>query len=170
LFSGCSRKQAFIDCALPTSATKKMDPSILLILTGENCENAVKAALDFAQATSKRLRVLQILTSDLYHYGHQDLVATRPSKREFLLHIRDEVLERGKAHIQALEQTAGEIGIALDIASVESEDIFSTSLAEAENGYDIVFLSKQKKRLFPLFKITLAEHLQRKFPGKVVPC
>ncbi len=147
-----------------------MDPRILLILTGNDCRNAVKTALNHAQATFNTLHVVQILTSDLYHYGHQDLVATRHSKRQFLLHIREEVLERGKAEIQDLEKAAWAMGVSLEITAIESEDAFSTSLSEMKKGYDVVFLPKQERKLFPLFKRTLAEYLRRKTSGKIVVC
>jgi hypothetical protein len=116
------------------------------------------------------LHVIQILASDLYHYGHSDLVATRPSKSDFLLYIRDEVLDRGKGEIQALEQSAGKMGVSLEVHTLESEDILSASLAEAKKGYGIIFLPKTRKRLFPLFKKTLAEYLQNKIPAKIIPC
>jgi hypothetical protein len=141
-----------------------------LILAGEDCGNAIQSAFSHAQSTSKRLRVVQILTSELYHYGHQDLVATRPSKRNFLLYIRDEVLRRGKAEVQALEETARTAGVALEVCTVESEDILSAAFSEAKKGYDIVFLPKQRKRRFPLFKRTLAEYLRKKTASKIVPC
>jgi hypothetical protein len=144
--------------------------SILLLLTGEDSRNVTQAAFRYAKSTSKRLRVVQILASDLYHYGHQDLVATRPSKRQFLLHIRDEVLARGKAQAQALEDMAAKMGIPLEIESIESEDIFSASLEEAKKGYDIVFLPKQEKKLFPLFKKTLAACLEKKIASEIVSC
>ena len=147
-----------------------MDGPILLILAGEDCRSAIEAAFSQAKLASKRLVVLQILTSNLYHYGHQDLVATRPSKRLFLLHIRDEVLRRGKAEVQALEGTAREMGISLEIHDVESEDILSAALSEAKKGYDIIFLPKQKKKIFPLFERTLAQYLQKKTSSKIIPC
>ena len=143
---------------------------ILLILTGEDCSNAIEAAFSHAIQTSRKVHVLQILTSNLYHYGHQDLIATRPSKRQFLLHIREEVLDRGKTALQALEEQARNMGISLEIASTESEDIFSASVSEAKKGYDRIFLPRQERKLFPLFKRTLAEHLQRILPGKIISC
>jgi len=149
-------------------ATK--DRPILLILAGNNCETAVSAALSHAKSVSQRVHVIQILTSDLYHYGHHDLVATRPSKRDFLLYIRDEVLSRGEAEIQALKQAAGEMGVSLEINTVESEDVFSTALAEAKKGYSTIFLPKPEKKMFPLFKKNLAAHLQKKVLSRVVPC
>jgi hypothetical protein len=139
-------------------------------LAGDDCSNAIGAALNYAKSTSKHLHVIQILASDLYHYGHHDLVATRSSKKDFLLYIRDEVLARGKAEIQVLEQSAGRMGVSLEVHSVESEDILSAALAEAKIGYSIIFLPKARKRLFPLFKKTLAEFLQNKVPAKIIPC
>ena len=130
----------------------------------------MSAALGQAKSVSKRLHVIQILTSDLYHYGHHDLVATRPSKRDFLLYIRDEVLSRGEDEIRALRQAAAEMEIPLEINTVESEDIFSTALAEAQKGYGAIFLPKPDKKLFPLFKKNLAAHLQKKVASRIVPC
>jgi len=153
-----------------TALATAMDGPILLILTGEDCKDAIEAAFNYAQLTSKRLCVLQILTSNLYHYGHHDLITTRPTKRQFLLYIRDEVLKRGETEVQALEKKAGDMGISLEVNTVESEDIFLTSLSEAKKGYDSVFLPKGKKKLFPLFKKNLAQYLQKKVSGKIVPC
>jgi hypothetical protein len=147
-----------------------MDRPILLILAGADCGNAIEAAFQYAKSTSKRLHALQILTSDLYCYGHQDLIATRPSKRQFLLHIRKEVLERGKAAALALEEKARNMDVSLQIKAVESEDILSASLAEAKKGYAIIFLSKEKRKLFPLFKRTLATYLRKKISGEIVAC
>jgi hypothetical protein len=141
-----------------------------LILAGDNCRNAIDAALHHAKSTSQILHVIQILASDLYHYGHHDLVATRPSKREFLLYIREEVVERGKAEIRVLEQAAGEQGVCLDVDTIESEDPFSAALAEARKGYGIIFLPETRKKLLPLFKKTLAEYLRTKTAAKIIPC
>jgi hypothetical protein len=146
------------------------DRPMLLILAGEDCREAIRAALCHAKSTSKRLHVVQILSSNLYPYGHQDLVATRPSKRQFLLYIRDEVVKRGEAEIRELEESAIEMGILLEVQTIESEDILSAALSEAKKGYDIVFLPKIKKKLFPLFERTLARHLQKKTSGRIVPC
>ena len=151
-------------------AAAKMDRPILLLLTGDNCSQAVQAAFEHAKSTSKRLRAIQILTSDLYHYGYHDLIATRPSKRQFLVHIREEVLEHGKAEAQALENRAHEMGVSLDVETIESEDIFSTSLAEVKKGCAIVFLPKQGKKLFPLFKTTLAAYLKKRISSEIVSC
>lgn len=154
-------------CATTMAAA---DRPILLILAGEDCSGAIREAFSHAKSNSKRLRVTQILGSNLYPYGHQDLVATRPSKREFLLYIREEVLKRGKVEIMALEKLAGEMEITLDVNSIESEDVPSAALSEVREGYDIVFLPRQKKKLFPLFKRPLHKYLQKKISCRIVPC
>ena len=69
---------------------------ILVIYKGAGSENAVDEALRAARCYSKKAKVLQILDSDLYFYGHNDLVAPRLNKQRFLLYIRDQVLERGR--------------------------------------------------------------------------
>jgi hypothetical protein len=154
--------------SVPPGAKTPMQNSTLLILAGEGCGGVMHAALRHAQSKSKRLTVLQILSSDLYHYGHQDLVATRPSKRQFLLYIREEVLERGKSQIRTLEEAARETGVYLEISTVESEDAYSTCLSEVIKGYDVVFVPKQETKRFPLFKGTLAAYLRKKTRGEVL--
>ena len=143
---------------------------MLLILAGEDCGKAIREAFQYAKSASKRLHVTQILGSNLYHYGRHDLVATRPFKREFLLYIREEVLKRGKEEVLALESLAGEMGVPLEVNSIESEDILSAALSEAKGGYDIIFLPRQKKRLFPLFERTLPGYLKKKISGRIVLC
>ncbi len=154
-------------CAATTSSA---DRPMLLILSGEDCREAIRNAFKHAKSNSKRLQVIQILSSSLYAYGHQDLVATRPSKREFLLHIREEVLRGGEEEILALKKLAREMEISLEVNTIESEDVLSAALSEAKKGYDIVFIPRQKKKLFPLFKRTLHKHLQKNFSGRIVPC
>jgi hypothetical protein len=146
------------------------DERILLILTGEERADAEEAAFSYAKSNSKKLVVLQILTSNLYHYGHQDIIATRPSKRQFLLHIRDEVMERGKVKAKTMAEKAQRERIALEMASVESEDTLSTAAAEVKKGYDTIFLQREKRKLFPLFERTLAGHLRKKTDSRVVEC
>jgi hypothetical protein len=146
------------------------DRPILLILTGEDSTNAVDAAFKHAKRISTPVRVLQILTSDLYHYGHQDLVATRPSKRQFLLHIREEVLRKGEAEAQDLQVHAREMGITLEICAAEAEDILSAALSEAQKGYDIIYLPRHTRKLFPLFKKTPADHLRKNTSSRIVSC
>jgi hypothetical protein len=146
------------------------DRPILLILAGLERSEAVEAAFKYAQPKAKSLRILQILTSNLYCYGHQDLIASRSSKRQFLLHIREEVLERGKAEIRMLEEKAAQMRVPVEIESVESEDFLSVSLVEAQKGYEVIFLSQQPKKVFPIFKKSLAAHLRKKTSSMIILC
>jgi len=144
--------------------------NILIILNGENSENAVEQAFHSAQSESRKVKVLQILDSGLYHYGHNDLVAPRLNKRKFLLYIREHVLEQGRIEAGELIRKAGEMGISLEIDPVESDDVISTVIAETKKGYDEIYLPKEKKKLFPIFKRTMEQHLKKKAPGRVISC
>jgi hypothetical protein len=146
------------------------EKEILLILTGQNDRQAEDAAFCYAAQTTKGLVVLQILTSNLYHYGYHDVIATHPSKLQFLLHIRDEVLEKGRAKSEALKERARELSISIEIRVVETEDAPSVVLSEARKGFDTIFIGREKKRLFPLFGKTMAERLERECPIRVVQC
>ena len=143
---------------------------ILIVLNGENSENAIKQAFSTAQSDSGKVKVLQILDSGLYHYGHNDLVAPRLNKRTFLLYIREHVLEQGRIEAGELIRKAGEMGICLEIDPVETDDVISTVIAEAKKGYDEIYLPKEEKKLFPIFKRTMEQHLKRKAPGRVISC
>jgi hypothetical protein len=143
---------------------------ILLVLTGQNDQQAEDAAFRYAAQTAKGLVVLQILTSNLYHYGHHDVIATRPSKLQFLFHIREEVLEKGRAKAEVLKERAREQSIPIEIRMVETEDAPSIVLSEARKGFDSIFIGKEKKRFFPLFGKTMAERLERECPIRVVQC
>ena len=58
----------------------------------------------------------------------------------------------------------------LEVNSIESEDILSAALSEVKKGYDIIFLPREKKKLFPLFERTLPGYLQKKISGRIVLC
>jgi hypothetical protein len=143
---------------------------ILIVLNGENSERAIEQAFHTAQTDSGKVKVLQILDSGLYHYGHNDLVAPRLNKQTFLLYIREHVLEQGRIEAGALIRKAGEMGICLEIDPVETDDVISTVIAEAKKGYDEIYLPKEEKKLFPVFKRTMEQHLKRKAPGRVISC
>ena len=143
---------------------------ILIVFNGSGSGNAADAAFRAAQSSSRKAKVLQILDSDLYHYGHNDLVAPRLNKQRFLLYIRDQVLERGGVEAQELREKARNMGVSLEIDPVETDDVVSTVIAEAGKGYEMIYLSKEKKNLFPRLQKHLATQLRKKFAGKVVEC
>lgn len=143
---------------------------ILIVLNGENSENAVKQAFCAACSDSKKVKVLQILDSGLYHYGHHDLVAPRLNKQTFLLYIREQVLEQGRIEAGRLTEKAAEMGISLEIDPVETDDVVSTVIAEARKGYEKIYLPKEEKKLFPILKKTMAQHLKKKVPGRIISC
>lgn len=131
---------------------------------------AIEEAFHYAESTSKKVVALQILTSNLYHWGRNDSILSGPGKAGFLFYIRDEVLRRGKDRAKELQERAQRQGISLEIRSVESEDPASTVIEEAERGYDIIFLPEERKRLFPIFEKTLAQHLRKKVFSQIIPC
>jgi len=143
---------------------------ILVIYNGDASAQAVEEALHTAMSESRRARVLQILDSELYHYGHNDLVAPRLSKQRFLLYIRNQVIEQGGKEADILAQKARSMGVSLDIKPVETDDLVSTVLDEVNKGYEIIFLAKEKKRIFPLLKKNLARELRKATAVRVVEC
>jgi hypothetical protein len=133
-------------------------------------ENAVEQAFSYAESKSKAVVALQILHSDLYHYGHTDLLLPGPGKKRFLNHIRDELLKRGIEREKALRERSKKRGIPFEMRSVESQDPASTAVEEAKKGYDMIFLPKEKKRRFPILKKTVEEHLRKEISIPLVPC
>lgn len=143
---------------------------ILIIVNGSGSQNAIEEGFRTARSLSRKAKVLQILDSDLYHYGHNDLVSPRLNKQRFLLYIRDQVLERGAIEARQLREKACHMGVSLEIDPVETDDVLSTVVAEAKKGYEMVYLAKEKKKLFPLLRKHLATQLRKEFVGKVFEC
>jgi hypothetical protein len=143
---------------------------ILVVYRGVGSENAVDEALRTARSEARRTRVLQILDSDLYFYGHNDLVAPRLNKQRFLLYIREQVLEKGGMEAQEIREKALSMGVSLEIDPVETDDLVSTVIAEAKKGYEMIYLAREKKRLFPLLKKNLARELRKVVAARIVEC
>jgi len=141
-----------------------------VIYRGADSENAVDEAFRAAQGNSGKAKVLQILDSDLYFYGHNDLVAPRLNKQRFLLYIRDEVLERGEIEAAIIREKAKNMGVSLEIDPVETDDLVSTVLVEARRGYEMIFLAREKKKLFPLLSKHLATQLRKQSDAEVIEC
>ena len=143
---------------------------ILVIYKGAGSKNAVDEGLRAARGNSGKAKVLQILDSDLYFYGHNDLVAPRLNKQRFLLYIREQVLERGGIEAKEIREKAKNMGVSLEIDPVETDDLVSTVLAEANKGYEMIFLAREKRKLFPLLHKHLATHLRKKSDAEVIEC
>ena len=123
---------------------------------------AVEAAFSYAESLSKKVVAIQILGSNLYHWGRTDILLLRRAKRGFLSYVRDDVLSRGKEREQRLKAEADKRGISMDILSIESDDPVPVVLEEANKGYDKIFLAKEKGSLFPIFSKTMEQHLRKK--------
>jgi hypothetical protein len=143
----------------------------VLLVTGiGDCTSAEAAAFAYAKERSSTIVALQVLTSNLYHYGHVDLIATRPSKRDFLLYIREEVIGKGKEEAKRLMEVAQQSGVDLEMITIETEDVPSTVVREAQQGYDAVFVTKQKRKIFPLLQKNLNSELKKRASCRVVMC
>jgi hypothetical protein len=130
----------------------------------------VRFAYDRISSTEKRYREFGVHNGDSADYGHVDLIATRPSKRDFLLYIRDEMVARAKAEAERLRDVTEQLGISLEVISAETEDVRSTVIGEMRNGYCAVFVPHQKRRIFPLLERNLGRELKRKAPCQVILC
>ena len=131
---------------------------------------AIEKAFRYAKSTSKKVVALQILTSNLYHWGRNDIILSGPAKTKFLLYIREEVLRRGEAEARVLKERARKRKISLEVRPIETEEVASAVVAEAKKGYGIIFLPKEKKKLFPLLEKTLGQHLRKKTSSQIIEC
>lgn len=143
---------------------------ILIIYNGDGSQKALDAALLAAQSGAKKVRVLLILDSELYHYGHVDLVAPRLNKQKFLLYIREQVLEKGGIDAAVIREKALSMGVPMQIDPVETDDLVLTVITEARKGYEMIFLKREKKRIFPLLKKDLARELHKIAGNRVFEC
>jgi hypothetical protein len=144
-----------------------LDNKVLLVTGIGNSTGAEAAAFAYAKENSSTVVAFRVVTSNLYHYGHVDLIATRPSKRDFLLYIREEMVARAESEAERLQGLARGQGISLEIRSVETEDVRSTVVGEAKRGYCAVFMPLQKRKIFPLLERNLGRELKKKAPCRV---
>jgi hypothetical protein len=134
-------------------------------------EKLVKIAFQYAAKTGEKVIAIQVLSSNLYHWGRHDTIISGPGKETFLLHVHDLVMQRGKEKADALERKARTLGISLEIQMSESKDPTATIVQEASKGYDMVFIPKERKRIFPLSKRhTLEDVLKQHDILNVVAC
>ena len=145
-----------------------MGKGVLLVLQGAASEKAEDAAFSDPRAYSEGMTVLQILDSDLYHYGHNDLVATRPSKRDFLHYIRHEVVVTAKEKSEALNRKADRLGVKVKVVISETEDAASAIIEEAGKGYSTVFLPREKRKIFPLLRKNIEKELRKRLSCPVL--
>ncbi|MBI3016251.1 MAG: hypothetical protein HYY65_14575 [Candidatus Tectomicrobia bacterium] len=142
--------------------------SRILVVVNLNLEDSfLEAVLDWARKSAGSVMVLQILTSDLYHYGHNDLLAGGRAKADFLLHIRREVLEKGESQAARLLAGARTRGIQIRLIPVETENPAAAVIAEAKRGYDLVVVPKEPRRLLPLFQKSLFHEIRGKVDCEV---
>jgi hypothetical protein len=145
-----------------------MGERILLVIRGTSSAKAEDAAFSDPRATTEGVTVLQILDSDLYHYGHNDLVASRSSKSAFLHYIRDEVLLTAKVKSEALKQRAEQLGVKVEILATETEDPSLTIIEEAGKGYSAVFLPREERKIFPLLRKNVTKLLRKRLSCPVL--
>jgi hypothetical protein len=133
-------------------------------------ERIAEKAFDYAHKHSKRVVVLQVLTSNLYHWGSNDNILSGPAKMRFIGHVREEVFSKSLESKKMLEEKALRCGTELEIHTIETRDPVAAVLNEARGEYDRIFMVKERKRLFPIFKKTIAGQLQKQTAIPVSVC
>ena len=130
--------------------------------------NTVEKAFEHASSFSKKVVVLQILGSNLYFYVN-DIILVGPAKERFRSYINEQILGRARDREKELQTEADKRGIPLQLGIVDSDDSESIVLEEASKGYDAIFLTGER-RIFPLFKKTLAQYLLKNGCKNVIQC
>lgn len=147
-----------------------MGSPILLIVNLSDGPDAEDAALHAARSSSTRVVALLLLNSHLYHYGHNDVIVPGYARTQFLLHIQEEVSRCASERIAALKKKASDKGIILEVVCLESEDPLPLALGYAKKGYERIFICKERKKWFPLFRKTLEQCLKKEALSPVVAC
>ena len=124
-------------------------------------QRIAKGAFVYAKKHAKRVVALQILSSDLFHWGFNDTILPGPARTRFIGYIREELLSRSHESTVMLKEMAQRDKVPLEIRRKVTREPFSAALEEAEKGYDRIFMGKEKKKLFPLFEKTIEQHLRK---------
>ena len=124
-------------------------------------QRIAERAFVYAKKHAKRVVALQVLSSDLFHWGFNDTILPGPAKTRFIGHIREELLSRSLESTIMLKEMAQRNKVPLEIRRMETREPTSAALEEAEKGYDRIFMGKEKKRLFPIFQKTIEQRLRK---------
>jgi hypothetical protein len=127
----------------------------------DRAQRIAERAFVYAKKHAKRVVAVQILSSDLFHWGFNDTILPGPAKTKFIGHIREELLSRSRESTIMLKGMAQRNRVSLEIRKVETREPSSAALEEAAKGYDRIFMGKEKKRLFPVFKKTIEQQLRK---------
>ncbi|MBI5577803.1 MAG: hypothetical protein HY895_01505 [Deltaproteobacteria bacterium] len=148
-----------------------MNSKIFLVVGAGDHAKAEETAFRSALSSTRNIVIISIVDSFLYHYGHTDVINTRPSKRAFLLHVRSEALQKAADAAQAVRERANAKGIAAEIIPVETDDpAAAIAYLAREEKSGAVYIPLEKTRFFPLLKRSLATDLRRKLSAQVVAC
>ncbi len=131
-------------------------------------EDAAEKAFNYTSRSSGRIIALQLLTSDLFHWGMNDNILSGAAKMRFIGHVREQVLEKSHETTEMLCRKAMEYGVPLEIKNVETDDPVMAAFEEASGGYDRIFIAKEKEKVFPLFKKSMRQYLQKKITVPIV--
>jgi hypothetical protein len=124
-------------------------------------ENLVDKAFNYTRNASKQLVVLQVLTSDLFHWGFNDVILSGPAKIRFIGYVREKVYDKSLEATKILEEKALQYNLPIEIKRIETDDPVSVVLEEARKGYNRIFIGRGKKRIFPLFKKSIEQQLRK---------
>lgn len=131
-------------------------------------EDVANKAFLYARRSSKRLVALQVLASDLFHWGLNDNILSGPAKTRFVGYIREQLLDKCLETTKMLEQKARQHGVSFEIKRVETDDPASSVLEEARGDYDRIFIGREQKKLFPLFQKSMEQQLRKNISVPIV--
>lgn len=131
-------------------------------------EDAAERAFLYASQASRPLVAVQLLTSDLFHWGMCDNILSGQAKMRFIGYVREQILNKSVETTRMLEEKSRRYDVVLEIKKIETDDPSSAALSEAAGGYDRIFIAHEKKKIFPLFKKSMGQHLRSKTSVPVV--
>ena len=152
-------------------ALRKVNGRLDVSTTGDDFsvnEYAAKKAFIYAGQSSRYVVALQILSSNLFHWGLCDNISSGTAKVRFVSHVREQLLIKSQETTRMLEQIAGEYNVSYEIKKVETDDPASAAIEEARGDYDRIFMGKEENRIFPLFKKSMGQILRKKITVPIV--
>ena len=153
-------------------ALKRVNGRLDVSTTGDRYssinEDAADKAFNYASRSSGRLVALQLLTSDLFHWGMNDNILSGAAKMRFIGHVREQVMEKSHDTSKMLRHKAMKYGVSLEIKSVETDDPVFAAFEEARGDYERIFIAKEKEKVFPLFKKSMGQYLRKKITIPIV--
>ncbi|WP_031515938.1 universal stress protein [Desulfofalx alkaliphila] len=123
-----------------------MYKNILLAMHGEevNFDQLIKQTLYLVERSQCKITLLNVIETNLIHYGEVDTLLTATAKQRFIDYINEIGREQSQKVLQAFTESASQKGIQFNWKTREGKPADEIIKELKENNYDLVVLGTKE--------------------------